>query len=103
MNPEPKALISEARDLLARSLPHVTAGDLIDAISSYLVTGRIDRHSPYSYRAEFFDYLAGSTLASIRHLLRSGFGEDVKIVADRIKFLKDRSGALREYLDKHEA
>ena len=103
MNSETRTLISEARDLLTRSLPHVTAGDLIDAISSYLVTGTINRHSPYSYRAEYFDYLAGSTLASIRHLLRSGFGEDVKIVADRIKFLKDRAAALREYLDEHEA
>lgn len=101
MTPEARSLVSDARDLLARSLPHVSAGDLIEAISSYLVTGSIERHSPYSYRAEYFDYLAGATLASIRHILRPGFGNEVKLFADRIKFLKDRAAALREYLAKH--
>jgi hypothetical protein len=103
MNREAQTLIAEARSLLTRSLPQVTAPDIAEGIASYLVTGSIERHPPYSYRAEYFDYLAGSTLASIRYLLRSGFGEDVKIVADRIKFLKDRSDALREYIDKNEA
>lgn len=103
MNPEAQTLISEARDLLTRSLPHVTAPDIAEGIANYLVTGTIERHSPYSFRAEYFDYLAGATLASIRHILHAKPGEGSQIMSDRIVFLQDRAEALREYLDKHEA
>lgn len=101
MNTEAQTLISEARDLLARSLPHVFSPRIAEGIADFLVTGSIEGHVPYSTRATQTDLRAGSTLAAVRFFLRDH--EDPDRYSDLVFLLHSEIFGLRKYLDKHEA